>query len=163
MTFAERNCGNDKFKSRRTIWSTIELLHLVAANRARPCGWSDGCSVDDRIPRQSNQHNTEKQEKERLVTEIRNALPDDGVFVSDTSFTGAFTPCYYEVRKTGRTYRQHRGMAGIGDVLPATIGAKCAAVDKIVVGMGGDGGFSYHVSELETAKRAWPEIGLCYL
>ncbi len=90
---------------------------------------------------------------QRLVTEIRKALPDDGVFVSDTSFTGAFTACYYEVRRTGRTYLQHRGMAGIGDGLPATIGAKCAAADRVVVGMGGDGGFAYHVSELETAKR----------
>lgn len=90
---------------------------------------------------------------QRLVTEIRKALPDDGVFVSDTSFTGAFTACYYEVRKTGRTYLQHRGMAGIGDGLPATIGAKCASADRVVVGMGGDGGFAYHVSELETAKR----------
>ncbi len=90
---------------------------------------------------------------QRLVTEIRKALPDDGVFVSDTSFTGAFTACYYEVRKTGRTYLQHRGMAGIGDGLPATIGAKCAAANRVVVGMGGDGGFAYHVSELETAKR----------
>jgi acetolactate synthase-1/2/3 large subunit len=90
---------------------------------------------------------------QRLVTEIRKALPDDGIFVSDTGFTGAFTACYYEVRKTGRTFLQHRGMAGIGDGLPATIGAKFAAGDRMVIGMGGDGGFGYHVSELETAKR----------
>ncbi len=90
---------------------------------------------------------------ERLVKEIRDALPDDSVFVSDTSFTGAFTACYFDVRKPGRTFLQHRGMAGIGDGLPATIGAKCAAGDRMVIGMGGDGGFAYHVSELETAKR----------
>ncbi len=90
---------------------------------------------------------------QRLVKEIRDALPDDSVFVSDTSFTGAFTACYFDVRKAGRTFLQHRGMAGIGDGLPATIGAKCAAGDRMVIGMGGDGGFAYHVSELETAKR----------
>jgi acetolactate synthase-1/2/3 large subunit len=90
---------------------------------------------------------------ERLVKEIRDALPDDSIFVSDTSFTGAFTACYFDVRKAGRTYLQHRGMAGIGNGLPATIGAKCAAGDRVVIGMGGDGGFAYHISELETAKR----------
>jgi len=90
---------------------------------------------------------------QRLVKEIRDALPEDGIFVSDTSFTGAFTACYFDVLKPGRTYVQHRGMAGIGDGLPATIGAKCAAKDRVVVGMGGDGGFGYHVAELETAKR----------
>lgn len=90
---------------------------------------------------------------ERVVKEIRNVLPPEGVFVSDTSFTGAFTASYFDVLKAGRTFYQQRGMAGIGGGLPAAIGAKCAVGERMVIGMGGDGSFSYHVSELETAKR----------
>ncbi len=90
---------------------------------------------------------------ERLVKEIRSAVPDDAIFVSDTSFTGAFTASYYDVLKSGRTFYEQRGMAGIGGGLPAAIGAKCAVGDKLVIGLGGDGSFAYHVSELETARR----------
>lgn len=90
---------------------------------------------------------------ERVVKEIRNILPEDGVFVSDTSFTGAFTACYFDVIRTGRTFYEQRGMAGIGGGLPAAIGAKCAVGERMVIGMGGDGSFAYHVSELETARR----------
>ncbi len=139
----ELKAHSAKAGSKRSEW----LQRISAAKKE----WLDSVSTltkSDSVPIKP----------ERLVTEIRAALPDDGIFVSDTSFTGAFTACYYEVRKPGRTYVQHRGMAGIGDGLPATIGAKCAARDKVVVGMGGDGGFAYHVSELETAKRHGLEL-----
>lgn len=98
---------------------------------------------------------------ERIIKEIRDVLPEDGVFVSDTSFTGAFTACYFDVVKSGRTFYEQRGMAGIGGGLPAAIGAKCAVGSKVVIGMGGDGSFAYHVSELETAKRH--ELPLVYV
>ena len=37
--------------------------------------------------------------------------------------------------------------------LPAAIGAKCAVPDRPVLCFTGDGGFWYHISELETALR----------
>ncbi len=95
---------------------------------------------------------------ERLVKELRAALPEDGIFVSDSSLSGAYTSTYFDVLRTGRTYVHHRGMAGIGDGLPTAIGVKCAAGNRVVFGMGGDGGFGYHVSELETARREGLQI-----
>lgn len=90
---------------------------------------------------------------QRVMKEVRDALPNDGVLVSDTSFTGAFTAAYFDTVMKGRTFYQQRGMAGIGGGLPAAIGAKAAVGERVVVGIGGDGSFGYHVSELETAKR----------
>lgn len=90
---------------------------------------------------------------QRVIKEIRAALPKDGVFVTDTSLTGAFAATYFDAFSNGRTFYQQRGMAAIGGGLPAAIGAKCAVGQKTVFGLGGDGAFGYHVGELETAKR----------
>jgi len=53
----------------------------------------------------------------------------------------------------GRTFLAGRGLAGIGYGVPAVIGAKLAAPDKQVVGLGGDGGFAMAMHEMETMKR----------
>lgn len=90
---------------------------------------------------------------QRIFKEIREVLGQEGILVSDTSFTGAFAAAYFDVVRSGRTFYQQRGMAGIGGGLPAAIGTKLAVGNKLVVGIGGDGSFGYHVSELETAKR----------
>ena len=44
-----------------------------------------------------------------------------------------------------------RGLPGLG--VPASLGAKCAMPDRPVVCFTGDGGFWYHMQELETAVR----------
>ena len=46
-----------------------------------------------------------------------------------------------------------RAAGSLGWALPAALGAKCALPDRPVVAFTGDGGFWYHVSELETAAR----------
>ncbi len=84
---------------------------------------------------------------------VRKKLRADDILVTDTSQTGAYTSTYFDILATGRTFIEPRGTAPIGGALPGAIGAKCAAPKKNVVAMGGDGGFAYHPSELETAKR----------
>jgi acetolactate synthase-1/2/3 large subunit len=51
----------------------------------------------------------------------------------------------------GQTYLRAAG--SLGWAFPAALGAKCAAPNRPVVCFTGDGGFWYHVSELETARR----------
>ena len=46
-----------------------------------------------------------------------------------------------------------RAAGSLGWALPAALGAKCGAPDRAVVCFCGDGGFYYHLSELETARR----------
>jgi acetolactate synthase-1/2/3 large subunit len=46
-----------------------------------------------------------------------------------------------------------RGLAGIGNGLPATIGAKFAAPDSQIIGYGGDGAFILSLHELATMKQ----------
>jgi acetolactate synthase-1/2/3 large subunit len=76
---------------------------------------------------------------ERLCKELEEALPSDAILVSDTGHSGIWT------------YLRAAGSLGWG--LPAAMGAKCACPDRPVVCFSGDGGFYYHIGELETAAR----------
>ena len=49
--------------------------------------------------------------------------------------------------------RYYRTAGSLGWGFPAALGVKCALPDRPVVCFTGDGGFYYHIGELETAKR----------
>ncbi len=89
----------------------------------------------------------------RIVKELRSILPRDAIFVCDGSMASFYGAIYYDVLKVGRCFIAPRGMAGIGVGFPLTLGAKIAEPNKLVVGMGGDGGFAYSIHELETSRR----------
>ncbi|WP_440992209.1 thiamine pyrophosphate-binding protein [Haloarchaeobius baliensis] len=89
----------------------------------------------------------------RIVSELQNAMPADGLLVSATSFPGFFTGAFYEVREPGVGYIQARGSDGINCALPQAIGAQAADPDRPVVAVSGDGGIGYHIADLETAVR----------
>ncbi|HEX3861262.1 MAG TPA: thiamine pyrophosphate-binding protein [Stellaceae bacterium] len=88
---------------------------------------------------------------ERLCTEITNALPADGIIVADTGYSGIWTGTMVDFNGAGQTYLRAAG--SLGWAFPASLGAKCAAGDRKVICFTGDGGFYYHLPELESAKR----------
>ena len=88
---------------------------------------------------------------ERICKEISDALPPDGVVVSDTGHAGIWTAGMIELRHPGQSYFRTAGSLGWG--FPAALGVKCALPDRAVVCFTGDGGFYYHIAELETARR----------
>ena len=88
---------------------------------------------------------------ERLCREIAAALPAGGVLVSDTGHAGIWTGALVEFTKPGQ--RMIRCAGSLGWALPGAIGVKCALPDTPVIAFAGDGGFYYHMAELETAAR----------
>ncbi len=88
---------------------------------------------------------------ERLCREITEALPDDGVVVSDTGHAGMWTGQMIDLTRPGQRYIRCEGSLGWG--LPGALGVKCALPDRPVVCFTGDGGLYYHLPELETASR----------
>jgi len=88
---------------------------------------------------------------ERVCKEISEALPPDGVLVSDTGHSGIWTGTMVELKHPTQRYIRCAGSLGWG--FPGALGVKCALPDKPVVGFCGDGGFYYHIAELETARR----------
>jgi acetolactate synthase-1/2/3 large subunit len=83
---------------------------------------------------------------------IRGALPEDGVFVSEFTQVGyAASACYPAYQP--RTYigPGYQGTLGYG--FATALGVKAADPARSVVSVNGDGGFSWTLQELSTAKR----------
>jgi acetolactate synthase-1/2/3 large subunit len=88
---------------------------------------------------------------ERLCAEVTKALPADGILVADTGYSGIWTGTLVDFNGAGQTYLRAAG--SLGWSFPASLGAQCAAPGRKVVCFTGDGGFYYHLAELETARR----------
>ncbi len=88
---------------------------------------------------------------ERLCAEITKALPADGILVADTGYSGIWTGTMIDFNGAGQTYLRAAG--SLGWAFPASLGAKCAAPGRPVLCFTGDGGFYYHLAELESARR----------
>jgi acetolactate synthase-1/2/3 large subunit len=116
---------------------TGRVRELVAAWRAG----ADRMRVSDVVPLRP----------ERICKEITDALPADGVVVSDTGHAGMWTGQMIEITKPTQRYIRCEGSLGWG--LPGAMGVKCALPDRPVVLFTGDGGIYYHLAELETAAR----------
>ena len=88
---------------------------------------------------------------ERLCKEITDFLPDNGMLVSDTGHSGIWTGTMVDLNHPNQRFLRCAG--SLGWAFPAALGAKCADPDRTVVCFTGDGGFWYHLSEVETAVR----------
>ena len=87
----------------------------------------------------------------RICKEITDALPANGVVVSDTGHAGMWTSQMVDLKQPGQRYIRCAGSLGWG--LPGAMGVKCALPDRPVLCFTGDGGLYYHMTELETALR----------
>jgi acetolactate synthase-1/2/3 large subunit len=88
---------------------------------------------------------------ERVCREVSRVLPENAVLVSDTGHSGIWTGAFVDLTRPGQRLIRCAGSLGWG--FPGALGVKCALPDKPVVCFAGDGGFYYHLAELETAAR----------
>ena len=88
---------------------------------------------------------------ERLCKELSAILPSDALVASDTGHSGIWTGTMLDMTHPDQSYIRCAGTLGWS--LSATMGAKCAAPDRPAISFCGDGGFWYHIAELETAAR----------
>ncbi len=88
---------------------------------------------------------------ERICKEITDFLPSDALVVSDTGHAGIWTGTMMDLKSPDQGYIRCAGSLGWG--LSAALGAKCAVPERPVLCFSGDGGFWYHIAELETAVR----------
>jgi len=88
---------------------------------------------------------------ERLCKEITDFLPSNAILVSDTGFASVWAGTM--VYLTHPDQLSIRSAGSLGWAFPASLGAKCGDPKRPVICFTGDGGFWYHLTELETASR----------
>jgi acetolactate synthase-1/2/3 large subunit len=88
---------------------------------------------------------------QRLCNELTKSLPSDAILLADTGHAGIWTGSMVDLKHPEQSYLRAAGSLGWG--LAAALGAKCAAPERPVICFTGDGGFWYHIGELETAVR----------
>jgi len=77
---------------------------------------------------------------ERLVKDIREVMPRDGILLSDAGEHHNWLLQFYDVYEPG-TFLQSWGFSAMGFGVCGVLGAKLAAPDKVCVSVCGDGGF----------------------
>jgi acetolactate synthase-1/2/3 large subunit len=87
----------------------------------------------------------------RICRELSELLPKNAILVADTGFAALWTNTMVWFRHPEQSYMRAAG--SLGWSFPASLGAKCGAPERPVVCFTGDGGFFYHLPELETARR----------
>jgi acetolactate synthase I/II/III large subunit len=89
---------------------------------------------------------------QRAIWDLRQALGDDDIVVSDVGAHKLWLARYYPVSKPN-TVVISNGFAAMGIAVPGGIAAKLANPSRKVVSLSGDGGFMMNSQELETARR----------
>jgi len=95
----------------------------------------------------------------RFFRALREALPDDGIVVADdgnhTFLTAELMPLH-----APRTFFSPSDFNSMGYCVPAVIGAKLAATDRVVVGIVGDG--AVRMTGMEMATAAAQGLGVAW-
>lgn len=126
------------------------LLDAVGDSALGPhAGWDAGRAAQVVQDAESDE-NRDRRHHRAVLEVLRNELPRDGIVASDMTqiaYSGdEIFPCYEP-----RTWLHPTGYGTLGYGLPAAIGAKLGAPDKVVVALAGDYGFQYTLNELGVA------------
>ncbi len=117
-----------------------KLSHERAAWRERRAGLAAQDGLDGRSMR-----------PEAVMAALDAQLADDAVLVADTGYSSAWAGALAEIKQAGRHFMRADG--SLGWAFPAALGAQLAVPDRQVVCITGDGGFGYHIGDIETAIR----------
>ncbi|MDV5139296.1 MULTISPECIES: acetolactate synthase large subunit [Yersiniaceae] len=119
-------------------WDFSRLMRIRAANEAHLLEGAD----DPRFPLYP----------QRLVADVRKALPSDGIVALDNGIYKIWFARNYKAHRPN-TVLLDNALATMGAGLPSAMAAHLVAPDKPIVAVCGDGGFMMNSQELETAVR----------
>jgi len=90
---------------------------------------------------------------ERILSELRKAVPDDGYIVTDVGWNKNGVGQQFPITVPG-TFITPSGLATMGFGAAAVLGVKMAQPDRAAIALVGDGGFSTNPAVMATAMEA---------
>jgi acetolactate synthase-1/2/3 large subunit len=117
-------------------------LEIAQARRAFAANWAEHYS--------SNQY---PMRPERILSEVRQAVPEDGYIVTDVGWNKNGVGQQFPITVPG-TFITPSGLATMGFGPAAALGVKLARPDRAVVALVGDGAFGSNPSVVATAMEA---------
>lgn len=134
------------------------LLGLVEGGPQRPSREAESRAVKEKV----EDLLFELQPQQSFAAAIRNALPDDGIVVSEMTQMGYYSGVGLPIYEP-RTYLTPGYQGTLGYGYATALGAQVGSPDKKVIAICGDGGFMYNVQELATAKQHnIPLVGIVF-
>jgi acetolactate synthase-1/2/3 large subunit len=115
---------------------------IAAGRRSFAANWADHYS--------SNQY---PMRPERILSELRKAVPEDGYIVTDVGWNKNGVGQQFPITVPG-TFITPSGLATMGFGPAAALGVKMAQPDRVVVALIGDGAFGSNPSVVATAMEA---------
>jgi acetolactate synthase-1/2/3 large subunit len=115
---------------------------IAASRKAFAANWDEQWSSDQYPLR-----------PERILSELRKALPPDGFVVTDVGWNKNGVGQQFPITVPG-TFITPSGLATMGFGAPAAIGVKYAQPERASVALIGDGGFGANPSVVATAMEA---------
>lgn len=106
--------------------------------------------LDDHLEKEND--NSFPLKPQRIINDIRKALSDSDIVISDVGMHKIWTARMYKTYEPN-TCIIDNGLCSMGIALPGAIAAKLVHPDKKVVVICGDGGFMMNSQEIETALR----------
>jgi acetolactate synthase-1/2/3 large subunit len=88
---------------------------------------------------------------ESVMRAINDLAPIDTILVADTGYAAAWAGALVESKRPGHHFLRADG--SLGWAFPAALGVQLAAPASTVIVVVGDGGFGYHIGDIETALR----------
>jgi acetolactate synthase-1/2/3 large subunit len=149
------------------LHATADAARTVAAVLARlparPAGgagweaealaaWRDSAARYEADARLEPRHESTGAPSSAIVRDLRNALPDDSILVTDSGYHQMSVRRHYRVRSANGLLVP-TNFQSMGYAIPAAIGAALAAPSRRVVAVVGDGGMLMSGLELVTAVR----------
>ena len=124
------------------------LPALARQNRSRPSRREEMMALHDEM----DAIGESVQPQKSFIHAIREALPDDGIYVEELTQIGYASRVAMPVYKP-RTYLTPNYQGTLGWGFSTALGAKVAAPDRAVLSVTGDGGFLFGATELATAMQ----------
>ena len=139
----------------------LALAALSTAARERPCRPRDGLRQEIAAARRAFAANWREQwesdqyplRPERILSELRKAVPEDGFIVTDVGWNKNGVGQQFPITVPG-TFITPSGLATMGFGPSAVLGVKVAQPRRAAVALVGDGGFGANPSVVATAVEA---------